>query len=57
MVFVCLLFFFFQKLLQLKNFNTLMAVVGGLSHSSISRLKDTHSHLSSEVTKVLWIFI
>lgn len=28
-----------------------MAVVGGLSHSSISRLKDTHSHLSSEVTK------
>lgn len=40
-----------QKLLQLKNFNTLMAVVGGLSHSSISRLKDTHSHLSSEVTK------
>nr|XP_034370415.1 ras guanyl-releasing protein 3 isoform X3 [Arvicanthis niloticus] len=41
-----------QKLLQLKNFNTLMAVVGGLSHSSISRLKDTHSHLSSEVTKL-----
>ncbi|EDL38446.1 RAS, guanyl releasing protein 3, isoform CRA_a [Mus musculus] len=40
-----------RKLLQLKNFNTLMAVVGGLSHSSISRLKDTHSHLSSEVTK------
>lgn len=40
-----------QKLLQLKNFNTLMAVVGGLSHSSISRLKETHSHLSSEVTK------
>uniref|UniRef100_A0A4X2LIQ7 RAS guanyl releasing protein 3 n=1 Tax=Vombatus ursinus TaxID=29139 RepID=A0A4X2LIQ7_VOMUR len=40
-----------QKLLQLQNFNTLMAVVGGLSHSSISRLKETHSHLSSEVTK------
>ncbi|XP_041487244.1 ras guanyl-releasing protein 3 isoform X2 [Microtus oregoni] len=40
-----------SKLLQLKNFNTLMAVVGGLSHSSISRLKETHSHLSSEVTK------
>lgn len=40
-----------KKLLQLKNFNTLMAVVGGLSHSSISRLKETHSHLSSEVTK------
>ncbi|KFP75070.1 Ras guanyl-releasing protein 3, partial [Apaloderma vittatum] len=40
-----------QKLLQLQNFNTLMAVVGGLSHSSISRLKETHSHLTSEVTK------
>ncbi|KAK9411870.1 ras guanyl-releasing protein 3 [Crotalus adamanteus] len=40
-----------QKLLQLQNFNTLMAVVGGLSHSSISRLKETHSYLSSEVTK------
>lgn len=47
--------FLLQKLLQLKNFNTLMAVVGGLSHSSISRLKETHSHLSSEVTKVQWI--
>ena len=50
-----LTFFLLQKLLQLKNFNTLMAVVGGLSHSSISRLKETHSHLSSEVTKVQWI--
>ncbi|XP_066474375.1 ras guanyl-releasing protein 3 isoform X1 [Tiliqua scincoides] len=40
-----------QKLLHLQNFNTLMAVVGGLSHSSISRLKETHSHLSAEVTK------
>ncbi|MBN3282173.1 GRP3 protein, partial [Polyodon spathula] len=40
-----------QKLLQLQNFNTLMAVVGGLSHSSISRLKETHLHLSPEVTK------
>ncbi|XP_074861631.1 RAS guanyl-releasing protein 2 isoform X3 [Carettochelys insculpta] len=42
-----------QRLLQLQNFNTLMAVVGGLSHSSISRLKETHSHLSPETTK-LW---
>uniref|UniRef100_A0A672K048 Ras guanyl-releasing protein 3-like n=1 Tax=Sinocyclocheilus grahami TaxID=75366 RepID=A0A672K048_SINGR len=41
-----------QKLLYLQNFNTLMAVVGGLSHSSISRLKETHSHLSPEVTKI-----
>ncbi|XP_029449743.1 ras guanyl-releasing protein 3 isoform X2 [Rhinatrema bivittatum] len=40
-----------QKLLHLQNFNTLMAVVGGLSHSSISRLKETHSYLSAEVTK------
>ncbi|XP_034754452.1 ras guanyl-releasing protein 3 [Etheostoma cragini] len=40
-----------QKLLQLHNFNTLMAVVGGLSHSSISRLKDTHTYLAPEVVK------
>ncbi|XP_047013851.1 ras guanyl-releasing protein 3 isoform X1 [Ictalurus punctatus] len=43
-----------QKLLHLQNFNTLMAVVGGLSHSSISRLKETHAHLSADVTKVIW---
>ncbi|XP_048193297.1 RAS guanyl-releasing protein 2-like [Perognathus longimembris pacificus] len=42
-----------EKLLQLQNFNTLMAVVGGLSHSSISRLKDTHSHVSPDTVKVL----
>uniref|UniRef100_A0A672ZPZ7 RAS guanyl releasing protein 3 (calcium and DAG-regulated) n=1 Tax=Sphaeramia orbicularis TaxID=375764 RepID=A0A672ZPZ7_9TELE len=41
-----------QKLLQLQNFNTLMAVVGGLSHSSISRLKETHSYLNPEVVKI-----
>ncbi|XP_054456167.1 ras guanyl-releasing protein 3 isoform X3 [Anoplopoma fimbria] len=41
-----------QKLLQLQNFNTLMAVVGGLSHSSISRLKETHSYLVPEVVKL-----
>uniref|UniRef100_A0A8D3AT95 RAS guanyl releasing protein 2 n=1 Tax=Scophthalmus maximus TaxID=52904 RepID=A0A8D3AT95_SCOMX len=41
-----------QKLLQLQNFNTLMAVVGGLSNSSISRLKDTQSHISTETNKV-----
>uniref|UniRef100_A0A665UBA4 RAS guanyl releasing protein 3 (calcium and DAG-regulated) n=1 Tax=Echeneis naucrates TaxID=173247 RepID=A0A665UBA4_ECHNA len=41
-----------QKLLQLQNFNTLMAVVGGLSHSAISRLKETHSHLAPEVFKI-----
>ncbi|XP_015254035.1 PREDICTED: RAS guanyl-releasing protein 2 [Cyprinodon variegatus] len=41
-----------QKLLQLQNFNTLMAVVGGLSNSSISRLKETQSHISAETNKV-----
>jgi len=43
---------FEQKLRALQNFNTLMAVIGGLCHSSISRLKDTASLLSSDVTKV-----
>ncbi|XP_054939526.1 RAS guanyl-releasing protein 2 isoform X3 [Physeter macrocephalus] len=42
-----------EKLLELQNFNTLMAVVGGLSHSSVSRLKETHSHVSPETIK-LW---
>uniref|UniRef100_A0AAY4DC33 RAS guanyl releasing protein 4 n=1 Tax=Denticeps clupeoides TaxID=299321 RepID=A0AAY4DC33_9TELE len=42
-----------QKLHALQNFNTLMAVIGGLCHSSISRLKDTAGLLSSDVTKAL----
>ncbi|KAM4721966.1 LOW QUALITY PROTEIN: RAS guanyl-releasing protein 2 [Rhinophrynus dorsalis] len=41
-----------ERLLHLQNFNTLMSVVGGLSHSSISRLKDTYSCVSMETTKV-----
>ncbi|KAM5138168.1 RAS guanyl-releasing protein 2 [Mantella aurantiaca] len=41
-----------EKLLELQNFNTLMSVVGGLSHSSISRLKETQSHVGTETTKV-----
>lgn len=41
-----------QCLHLMHNYNTLMAVVGGLCHSSISRLKDTTSHVPSEVTKV-----
>uniref|UniRef100_A0A1A7XHK1 RAS guanyl releasing protein 3 (Calcium and DAG-regulated) n=1 Tax=Iconisemion striatum TaxID=60296 RepID=A0A1A7XHK1_9TELE len=41
-----------QKLLHLQNFNTLMAVVGGLSHSSISRLKETHTYLAPDVVKI-----
>ncbi|XP_023383471.1 RAS guanyl-releasing protein 1 [Pteropus vampyrus] len=42
-----------QKLHQLQNFNTLMAVIGGLCHSSISRLKETSSHVPPEINKVL----
>lgn len=34
-----------------------MAVVGGLSNSSISRLKDTQAHISSETNKVLEPFL
>ncbi|KAM6428121.1 RAS guanyl-releasing protein 4 isoform 1-T1 [Liasis olivaceus] len=42
-----------QKLRQLQNFNTLMAIVGGLCHSAIARLKETHALLPSEVAKLL----
>uniref|UniRef100_A0A3Q3AM96 RAS guanyl releasing protein 4 n=1 Tax=Kryptolebias marmoratus TaxID=37003 RepID=A0A3Q3AM96_KRYMA len=42
-----------QKLRALQNFNTLMAVTGGLCHSSISRLKDTYNLLPPDITKVL----
>ncbi|GCB62203.1 hypothetical protein scyTo_0014458, partial [Scyliorhinus torazame] len=42
-----------QKLRLLQNFNTLMAVIGGLCHSAISRLKETSSFLSQDVTKTL----
>ncbi|XP_075116595.1 RAS guanyl-releasing protein 4 [Leptodactylus fuscus] len=42
-----------QKLRKLQNFSTLMAVIGGLCHSAISRLKETHSYLSHDVLKTL----
>ncbi|XP_055361691.1 RAS guanyl-releasing protein 1-like [Betta splendens] len=42
-----------QSLHLMHNYNTLMAVVGGLCHSSISRLKDTTSLVPSDATKVL----
>ncbi|CAL8351567.1 unnamed protein product [Lota lota] len=42
-----------QHLRALQNFNTLMAVTGGLCHSSISRLKDTSNLLPPDVTKAL----
>ncbi|XP_054650080.1 RAS guanyl-releasing protein 4 isoform X1 [Dunckerocampus dactyliophorus] len=42
-----------QRLRALQNFNTLMAVTGGLCHSSISRLKDTYNLLPPDITKVL----
>ncbi|XP_037993602.1 RAS guanyl-releasing protein 1 isoform X2 [Motacilla alba alba] len=41
-----------SKLHQLQNFNTLMAVIGGLCHSSISRLKETSSCVPHDVIKV-----
>ena len=50
---VIVFFCVYQSLHLMHNYNTLMAVVGGLCHSSISRLKDTTSHVPSEVTKVM----
>ncbi|XP_067877709.1 RAS guanyl-releasing protein 2-like isoform X1 [Heterodontus francisci] len=41
-----------QRLLQLQNYNTLMAVIGGLSHSAISRLKETYHYISPDVIKI-----
>ncbi|XP_074786329.1 RAS guanyl-releasing protein 2-like [Athene noctua] len=42
-----------QSLLELRNFNTLMAVVGGLGHGSITRLRRTLALLPPDVTQ-LW---
>ncbi|XP_029636400.2 RAS guanyl-releasing protein 1 [Octopus sinensis] len=42
-----------QKLRNLQNFNTLMAVVGGLTHSALARLSKTNACLSSDTQKLL----
>ncbi|GIZ03971.1 ras guanyl-releasing protein 3 [Caerostris extrusa] len=42
-----------QKLLQQNNFNSLMSVVGGLSHSALARLTNTMSCVPSETKKTL----
>jgi RAS guanyl-releasing protein 3 len=44
--------FFLQVLLRLKNFNTLMAVIGGLKHSSIARLGKTYTCIPMEMKRV-----
>ena len=46
---------FVQKLRGLQNFNTLMAVVGGLTHSALARLSKTNACLPPETQKVLLI--
>lgn len=41
-----------QRLRELQNFNTLMAVVGGLSHSSLARLGKTNACLPPDTQRV-----
>jgi len=41
-----------QRLRELNNFNTLMAVVGGLTHSCLARLSKTNSYIPHETQKV-----
>ena len=43
---------FVQRLRELNNFNTLMAVVGGLTHSCLARLSKTNSYIPHEAQKV-----
>nr|XP_042902771.1 ras guanyl-releasing protein 3 isoform X2 [Parasteatoda tepidariorum] len=42
-----------QKLLQQNNFNSLMSVVGGLSHSALARLTNTMACVPAETKKTL----
>ncbi|KIH46622.1 RasGEF domain protein [Ancylostoma duodenale] len=41
-----------KHLRKLCNFNTLMAVIGGITHSNISRLSKTSSQLAPQTKKV-----
>lgn len=43
---------YFQKLRFLQNFNTLMSVVGGLTHSALARLAKTSACIPGETQKV-----
>jgi hypothetical protein len=42
-----------QHLRQFQNFNSLMAVIGGICHSALSRLSKTNLYLSVEDQKIL----
>ncbi|XP_074643374.1 ras guanyl-releasing protein 3-like [Tubulanus polymorphus] len=42
-----------KRLHQLQNFNSLMAVVGGLCHSALARLAKTNACLPSDTQKIL----
>uniref|UniRef100_A0A1I7XNA5 Phorbol-ester/DAG-type domain-containing protein n=1 Tax=Heterorhabditis bacteriophora TaxID=37862 RepID=A0A1I7XNA5_HETBA len=44
-----------KHLRRLCNFNTLMAVIGGITHSNISRLSKTNSQLSPEIKKKCYL--
>lgn len=46
-----------KHLRQLHNFNSLMAVIGGICHSAIARLSKTNLHLSEDDQKTLSDFM